>query len=420
VSDVQIVTADPRWALEFDAFAADLRSTLGPLAVRIDHIGSTSVPGLDAKDVIDVQIGVADAADLAGVCAALAVVGHPVTPDARDHPLAGTALPEPAWTKGFATQRPGQRRANIHVRVVGAANFRYALLFRDYLRQHPAAAAAYAAFKRQAAALLPDDTATYADLKDPVCDLICLPAQDWAERSSWTGDHTHPPPQYDAFAAEFEQHARVSPYNASYDRPALLDLLGDVSGRRVLDVGCGPGLHATELLARGALVSGFDESPEMVRLARARLGSTCDVRVARLGESLDWLADASQDVVVMALVLHHVDERVDALRELHRVLRPTGRLVVSTTHPTADWRRLGGSYFTVEAIDETWQADWQVRFWRAPLERWCAEFADAGFVIERLVEPRPVPALAVSDPDRYQQLMREPGFIAFRLAKASA
>ncbi|MHB8274591.1 MAG: class I SAM-dependent methyltransferase [Dermatophilaceae bacterium] len=92
--------------------------------------------------------------------------------------------------------------------------------------------------------------------------------------------------QYDAFAEDFERHAETSAFNAYYDRPALLSLLGEVAGKRVLDAGCVPGLYASELVARGAMVTAFDESAEMVRLARVRLGETADVRRSSLGEPL--------------------------------------------------------------------------------------------------------------------------------------
>ena len=222
---------------------------------------------------------------------------------------------------------------------------------------------------------------------------------------------------YDAFAGAYGSHARTSPYNALYDRPALLDLAGDVAGRRVLDAGCGPGIYAAELVARGAHVTAFDESLEMVRLAQDRLGTDVEVRRHRLGDRLDWLADASVDLVIMALVLHHVSDRVGALRELARVLAPDGRLVLSTTHPTHDWLHRGGSYFTSELVEETWQQDWAVRYWRQPLEGWCAEFAEAGLAIEHIVEPRPADTMADSHPEVHDRLSQQPGFIAFRLMK---
>ncbi|HEX2047775.1 MAG TPA: class I SAM-dependent methyltransferase [Acidimicrobiales bacterium] len=198
----------------------------------------------------------------------------------------------------------------------------------------------------------------------------------------------------------------------------MLDLLGDVAGRRVLDAGCGPGFYASELVARGATVVGFDASAEMVRLAWQRVGGAATFRGHDLGRPLDWLDDDVFDAALLALVIHHVDDRLGALREMHRVLRPGGVLVVSTHHPTADWARLGGSYFTVEKLDERWHdGEWRVRYWRQPLTATCDEFADAGFFIERLVEPRPVPEMADRFPDDYAKLLQEPGFVDFRLRK---
>ena len=226
-------------------------------------------------------------------------------------------------------------------------------------------------------------------------------------------------PQYDAFADEYLDHATDGFYNAYYDRPACLGLLGDVTGKRVLDAACGPGLYAGELIGRGAQVVGFDQSPRMVKICRARVGQG-DFRVHDLGDPIDWLPDGSVDLALCALAIEYVDDRVSALSELRRVLRPDGALVLSRMHPTGDWLRHGGSYFDVRTIEETWSKGWTVRYWLAPLERTCEEIYAAGFVIERLLEPRPVAAAAVIRPAEYERLTREPsGFIAFRLRPAS-
>lgn len=224
--------------------------------------------------------------------------------------------------------------------------------------------------------------------------------------------------QYDQFAKAFEVHAEDSAYNAYYDRPALLDLAGEVRGLRVLDAGCGPGFYAEQLVDRGASVIAFDESREMVRLASLRLGDKAMVCHASVEDDLDWIQDASQDLIILALVLSHLDDRVKALRNLARVLTPHGRLIISTPHPTTDWLRLGGGYFEVSKVEDVWAQGWRVQQWRQPLERWCAEFAEAGFVIERLVEPRPIPEMASPYPEYFSKLNQEPGFIAFSLALA--
>lgn len=223
-------------------------------------------------------------------------------------------------------------------------------------------------------------------------------------------------PQYDAFADEFLRHAESGFWNAHYDRPACLDLLGEVSGQRVLDAACGPGLYAEELLRRGAQVVGFDQSPRMIEICRDRAGQG-DFRVHDLGDPISWLPDGSVDLALCALAIEHVDDRVSALRELRRVLRrPNGALVLSIQHPTGNWLRHRGSYFDVRVISETWSRGWAVRYWLEPLEATCEEFREAGFLIERLLEPRPAPEAAEIDRESYDRLCREPtGFMAFRL-----
>jgi ubiquinone/menaquinone biosynthesis C-methylase UbiE len=230
-----------------------------------------------------------------------------------------------------------------------------------------------------------------------------------------SSDHVH---GFEPFAHDYERHAATSAHNALYDRPATLELCGDVRDQRVFDAGCGPGLFAEAIIHGGAReVVGVDASPTMVELARERVKERATFRVHDLQLPLDWVESASFDLVAMTLVIHHLDDRPAALRELHRILRPDGALVVSTHHPTGDWLRHGGSYFDVSLIEETWNTGWNVHYWRMPLTQVAAEFTDAGFVIERLVEPRPLPEMAEQDPDVYDDLESAPGFIAFRLTK---
>lgn len=220
-------------------------------------------------------------------------------------------------------------------------------------------------------------------------------------------------------AATYAAHAADSPYNAHYDRPAVLALAGEVAGLRVLDAGCGPGLYAEELLARGAVVTAVDASEPMLELARARLGERATVLRADLDDPLPF-ADASFDLVVSALVVHHVADRAAAFRELHRVLVPGGAAVVSTQHPTTDWLRKGGSYFDTRLEADIWNRDdrdYEVSFWREPLGAFCDAATVAGFLIERLVEPLPAESMRDRWPEHYEKLSREPGFLILRLLR---
>ncbi|TYB49029.1 class I SAM-dependent methyltransferase [Actinomadura chibensis] len=222
---------------------------------------------------------------------------------------------------------------------------------------------------------------------------------------------------YESFAHEYADHAEDSSYNAFYDRPAVLGLAGDVAGLAVFDAACGPGLYARELLERGARVTGCDASPTFVEMAGERCGGRADLRVHDLSEPLDWVPDGSADLVVCALALHYIDDRVALLREFRRILTPSGAVVLSTEHPTTGWLRLGGSYFTEEPVEESLspEREWPIRAWRRPLTAICAEFRAAGFVIDELLEPRPVPEMAERYPDDHAKLEELPAFIAFRL-----
>jgi GrpB-like predicted nucleotidyltransferase (UPF0157 family) len=180
MATVAIVDYDPTWPDQFEQLAAALRRHLGDGVVGIDHIGSTAVPGLAAKDVIDLQVTVADLADADRLAPAFERAGYLATPYRRDHQPAGDRSDPGRWEKRLWQSPPRARRVNVHVRVAGWPNQRYALLFRDYLRAHARAGAAYARLKRGLAERFGDDLAAYTDLKDSACDLIVVAAETWA------------------------------------------------------------------------------------------------------------------------------------------------------------------------------------------------------------------------------------------------
>jgi len=179
--DIIIVDHDPSWPGRFAEIAAELRRRLGDAAVRIDHIGSTSVPGLAAKDVIDIQVTV-DHLDDPQLTSAVEAAGLTWRTDIdRDHQPPGRSLPPEDLRKRYA-QRPG---VNCHIRQSGRFNQRYALLCRDYLRTHPTSASAYEEVKRQLAGHFRDNAEAYYDVKDPVFDIIMEGAYAWADAIDW-------------------------------------------------------------------------------------------------------------------------------------------------------------------------------------------------------------------------------------------
>lgn len=177
---IEIRPADPLWPQRFALLRAELAAVL-PRARAIHHIGSTAVPGLVAKDIIDIQVTLQDLADFDAEALALAgfAAHHPMA----DHAPPGMTLPPEDLAKRMV-RREGI--CNVHFRAMGRFNQRYPLLCRDYLRSHPGAAAAYGAIKQTLAGFFPEDAESYYAIKDPVFDLIMAGAEDWAQASGWT------------------------------------------------------------------------------------------------------------------------------------------------------------------------------------------------------------------------------------------
>lgn len=182
---IEIVAPNDDWPQEFSDLAATLRGAVGELALRIDHIGSTSVPGLPAKDVIDIQVTVVNL-DVEPLTSCLAAIGYTRRQDiAQDHVPPGDVGNPERWQKLYFRAPEGQRPTHLHVRKMGNSNQRYPLLFRDYLRANPAAAGAYAQIKQALARLHPEDVDAYYNVKDPACDLIIQAAELWATTTGW-------------------------------------------------------------------------------------------------------------------------------------------------------------------------------------------------------------------------------------------
>jgi dephospho-CoA kinase len=196
---VGVVIVEPRddWSREFAALATQLAGALGSLALRVDHIGSTSVPGLAAKDVLDVQVIVRSlepAEVIAEQFASIRFTAKLGDLKLRDHVPTGWTGDESAWDKLLFGPPPGERPSNVHVRVAGAPNERYALLFRDFLRANDRARDLWGSFKVRLAVEVEGNRELYVELKDPATDVLLTAAEEWASVTGWTGPGGHPRP----------------------------------------------------------------------------------------------------------------------------------------------------------------------------------------------------------------------------------
>jgi GrpB-like predicted nucleotidyltransferase (UPF0157 family) len=181
---ITILEYQSHWRSDFEQIASDLKAVLQGDALRVDHIGSTAIQGLCAKDIIDVQVTVRTLDESIAQKLLRAEFTTHTDMWRQDHLPPGFTSNAQEWKKLFFMQRPGARRSNIHVRQVGTPNQRCPLLVRDFLRHDARAAEAYGKLKRQLAENLADPN-TYPDVKDPASDLIYLAAERWAAYENW-------------------------------------------------------------------------------------------------------------------------------------------------------------------------------------------------------------------------------------------
>jgi len=225
---------------------------------------------------------------------------------------------------------------------------------------------------------------------------------------------------YDTFAEAYNSDNENNAWNAYYERPAILSMIGDVERLRVLDAGCGGGAHAAELVSRGAVMTGIDNSPGLLEVAARRLDGQARLLLADLNEPIPF-ADASFDVVMSSLVMHYLPDWSIPLAEFRRVLCDRGRLVFSTHHPFMDHELSGNeNYFETYSFEERWERGGRaatMRFWHRSLHTIVDELKKAGFSIEAVEEPPPDPRARSLFPEAYHSLSTKPRFLFISATK---
>jgi ubiquinone/menaquinone biosynthesis C-methylase UbiE len=227
---------------------------------------------------------------------------------------------------------------------------------------------------------------------------------------------------YDELAEAYAAMVDTKPHNAYYERPATLSLLPEVTGKRVLDAGCGPGVYTEWLVAHGAQVLAFDANEKMVALAKQRLDGKAQVRQANLEAPLDFLEDESYDIVLSPLVMDYVKDWEPVLREFYRVLKAAGCLVFSIEHPYMKYatHHLMSNYYNVERVEYIWRGfgkPVRVPSYRRPMSAVVNPLLKVGFSLDQILEPIPTEEFLEKDPEDYEELMRSPGFMCLRALK---
>jgi SAM-dependent methyltransferase len=218
-------------------------------------------------------------------------------------------------------------------------------------------------------------------------------------------------------ANTYANWSAINPVNRDYDRPTILRLIGDINGKRVLELGCASGVLTTHLVDHGADVLSVDVEPQLIQLARQRLGSKARFEIVDLDQPPSFGPAGSIDIVVASLVLHYIADWEPLLQQLHCCLKHGGALVFSLHHPINDWALSErADYHCVELVSEVWNwggVDVPARSYRRPLSSIFGELRRAGFSIDVVEEPR-MPSNPDIDPELLHTLNTQPIFLFVR------
>ena len=223
---------------------------------------------------------------------------------------------------------------------------------------------------------------------------------------------------YNRIGDRFADEVDTRPYNALFERPATLALVGEVAGKHVLDMGCGNGWYSETLRDRGATVVAFDVSETMLYRAKERLGKTVPLFHQSLDRTYDFARDAEFDLAIAPLCLSYVPDLRPVYREVARVLKPGGAFVFSTHHPANDYSRHSeGDYHETRLLTERWSWLGEMQFYRRPLQEILDPLWEAGLILERFVEAIPTEEFARLQPESFAKERRSPSFVCLRVLR---
>ncbi|HSF24073.1 MAG TPA: class I SAM-dependent methyltransferase [Blastocatellia bacterium] len=240
---------------------------------------------------------------------------------------------------------------------------------------------------------------------------------------------------WDACGRAFDRFNSTSDsYSEIIERPAVERLVGDVSGARILDLGCGAGPYSLWFAERGSRVSGLDLSETMIALASQKAaegGVRIDFRVADIRKPLPF-TDAEFDLVFTATALHYVEDLATLFGEIARVMKATGHFVASVLHPmsTAYFPTLSGKnqrepqYFgePLRSIETPWldydevpDEGRRIMCHHHTTAEYFSAIASAGLRVTALCEPEPPAEFGEQNASRYEEAMRVPVYLILKV-----
>ncbi|GLT18685.1 SAM-dependent methyltransferase [Vibrio zhanjiangensis] len=227
---------------------------------------------------------------------------------------------------------------------------------------------------------------------------------------------------YTKHAHQYDTAVQNNIYNAMFERPSTIELLSNLKGADVLDMGCGSGVYANWILSQSIkTLTCVDASSDMINLVKGKFGPQVHAYVQNLNQGLPSEASSSADVIISPLVLHYVEDLTPLFSEVYRVLKPGGYMVFSTHHPFNDFSASPSSnYFRRELIEETWDTigtPVKVKFYRRPLMEITEAISRSGLIISRITEGCADEKIQTKCESTYRRLTSHPNFIFFRCEK---
>jgi SAM-dependent methyltransferase len=211
------------------------------------------------------------------------------------------------------------------------------------------------------------------------------------------------------------------PWNAYYERPAVLSLLPEIKNKRILDVGCAGGWYTKYFLDHGADVTAMDVNKNMVEITKKRTQNKCPVIQSDLNNKLNFIKDNSFDIIVASLVLHYLKDITNAFIEFNRILKTNGEIIFSIHHPLMEFVYFKREdYMAIELLEDEWtmgEEKIKVQFYRKPLNKILQPLIDNGFYIENILEAEPTKEFREELPEAYERLLKRPNFLFIKAKK---
>ncbi|WP_198597599.1 class I SAM-dependent DNA methyltransferase [Enterovibrio norvegicus] len=227
---------------------------------------------------------------------------------------------------------------------------------------------------------------------------------------------------YSTHAEQYDLAVQDNLYNAHFERPNLQAMLDNLTGKNVLDLGCGSGVYAQFLLDSGAAeVTCIDASQAMIDIVSRKFSDRVTAYAQDLSQGVPQEASDSKDVIICPLMLHYIEDLTSLFNDAYRVLKSGGYMVFSTHHPFSDFDySTSGDYFQRESVIDLWNTvgePVEVHFFRRSLAELLGAVTQSGMLISHVSEGIVGEKIKMLSPETYQSMRRQPPFIFVKCQK---